>query len=236
MKKFVLTLFLSLLFAGQAVAQKQLVIEHDYSHFRDILSNDFFDIVLIQSPFCSVKIITDVTMEDYVQAYVKDDSIILHLDTKGMPSDVKKAFFSAWNGKPRITAEISAPVIRKVVLDGNSSLCSFKEYNSTEVMEFHLSKTASIPNLTFKAKSVLLSLSNKSEAVLNIEADSVVIDAVNNSTAELQVKSDRLSVNAAGFCKVEIWGTAQRMKLETEGRSKILFNDDYDGTGTGQSL
>ncbi|MGN1046849.1 MAG: hypothetical protein ACI4QG_07095 [Candidatus Cryptobacteroides sp.] len=82
MKKFLLTAFLSVLCFCSAFAQKQLVIEHKYSSFSDIYANDYFDITLIPSSSYSVKLITDTSMEDYVQAYVKDDAMVLHLDIK----------------------------------------------------------------------------------------------------------------------------------------------------------
>ena len=125
MKRFFLTALLVVLcFSNNAFAQKQLIIEHNYSSFSDIYANDFFDITIVPSSSYSVKLITDTSMEDFVQAYVKDDAIVLHLDTKGMPKEVRKAFFDAWNGKPRITAEVQMPFVRKVTLDGDSSICS----------------------------------------------------------------------------------------------------------------
>ncbi|MGN0189582.1 MAG: hypothetical protein ACI395_08720, partial [Candidatus Cryptobacteroides sp.] len=98
------------------------------------------------------------------------------------------------------------------------------------------SKTASVPGLSLRSKSFLLSLSNKASAVMTVEASSIETDADNNASAELRVVSDRISVFAGGFANCEIYGTAKKILFQTEGRSKILFNDGYDGTGSGQSL
>lgn len=237
MKRFFLTALLAFLcFCNNAFAQKQLIIEHDYSSFSDIYANDFFDITLVPSSSSSVRLITDTSMEDYVQAYVKDDAIVLHLDTKGMPKDVRKAFFDAWNGKPRITAEIRMPFVRRVTLDGNSSICSLEEIITSGNVEFLLSKSASIPAMSLKSKSFLLSLSNKASAVMTVNAPSIEADADNNASAQLNVVANRLSVFAGGFANCEIVGKAEKILFQTEGRSKISFNDNYDGTGSGQSL
>lgn len=236
MKKFLLTAFLSVLCFCSAFAQKQLVIEHKYSSFSDIYANDYFDITLIPSSSYSVKLITDTSMEDYVQAYVKDDAMVLHLDIKGMPKDVRKEFFDAWNGKPRITAEVRMPFVRKVTLEGNSSICSFEEIITSGNVEFILSRDSSVPSLSLKSKSFLLSLANKATAVMTVEAASIEADVDNNASAELTLVSNRLSVFAGGFAKCELYGTAKNILFQTEGRSKILFNDGYDGTGSGQSL
>lgn len=237
MKRLFLTALLAVLcFCNNAFAQKQLIIEHNYSSFSDIYANDFFDITIVPSSSYSVKLITDTSMEDFVQAYVKDDAIVLHLDTKGMPKEVRKAFFDAWNGKPRITAEVQMPFVRKVTLDGDSSICSVDEIVTSGNVEFFLTRTASIPNLSLRSRSFLLSLSNKATAVVTVDASSIEADVDNNSSVELTVVSNRLSVFAGGFANCEIYGTAKQVLLQTEGRSKISFNDNYDGTGSGQSL
>ena len=71
---------------------------------------------------------------------------------------------------------------------------------------------------------------------MTVNAPSIEADADNNASAQLNVVANRLSVFAGGFANCEIVGKAEKILFQTEGRSKISFNDNYDGTGSGQSL
>ena len=151
--------------------------------------------------------------------------LVLEVDEKGMPSDVKKEFKAKNNAAPAVKAVIFAPKFNFLVLGGNSSVTS-EHTIDTDMFSITASKSAVVSRLGIKAEKILVNISNKAKVYANCEASSsLTVNAEHNSLADLKIKTGTLDVSSCNFAVVKLVGDADGIRMSSEGNSKIEYNN-----------
>jgi len=224
MKHFLLTLALAVVSSFTLSAQKQVVINHDYIGFSGIAVSDNFEVSIVSSDSHSVRINAASSIEDYVQAYVKDYVLYLNIDEKSMPSELKKEFKAKNSIISTVNAEISMSSLASLTVNGNSAISS-SDVLKTKKFRMKLSKSASVKSLNVVASaSARLDVSGKSQTVMTLSASSIEIDASNNAKADIELKADKLEVSASSSAKIEVFGKAGSVSISSEGNAKVGYN------------
>ncbi len=206
-------------------AQKQVIIEHDYSGFDAVTADNYFEIAVLESDEYSVKITAISSIEDYILAYVKDGVLNLSVDEKGMPGDVRKEFKAKSSALGLPKAEVYMPKLKKLTINGNATYNS-EEAVETDTLTLSLTKEAIIKNLSVKADVVNVDMSQKAQAYMTLDAAEATVKALQNSRGELKLDVDKLDASTGSYAVLELYGYAGKISLATEGNSKITFEED----------
>lgn len=204
--------------------QKQVVINHDYMGFSGIEANDNFEINILYSDSHSIKVTANSSIEEYVQAYVKDGVLYMNIDERAMPSELKKEFKAKNSVISKVKADISMVALKSLTING-SSVVNITDTLSVDKLSVKLAKTALVKSMNVKAKSsVLVDVSGKSQAYMYLSAPAMTVSATNSAKSELKIDAGRLTVSASSFAKVELWGKSESVSLNAEGNAKVEFN------------
>lgn len=224
MKRLILFIAAGLVSGFTMQAQKQVTINHDYQGFTGIEATDGFEIAITGSDIHSVKMTAAASIEEYIQAYVKDGILYLNIDEKSMPSELKKTFKAKNSAISTVRAEVSMSTLKSLSVNGNSVVES-ADTLSMDKLGVKLSRTASVRKFAAKASSsAVIDLSGKAQAYMAIETPALEVDATNNTSAEMIANTGRLTVYANSYAKVEVFGKADSVYLFSEGNAKLEFN------------
>lgn len=223
MKRF-LTLILALSVSICVFAQKQVVVTNEYSSFSGIYATDNFEISFVKSDSYSVRILTDALIQDFVQAYVKDNILVLDIDLKAITADIKKELKT----KPellKVKAEISAAALESLTINGNSIVDS-EAGISSDTFRLNLSKNAIIKKLDIDADKVGIELYNKTQARISCRTKtSINLYATNSAIADIKIKTGKIDAEANSFAKIELLGEADSVIIKSNGNSSIEYQN-----------
>ncbi|MCM1502860.1 MAG: DUF2807 domain-containing protein [Bacteroidales bacterium] len=224
MKRIFIIFTLALASAAMSAQQKQVVINHDYMGFSGIEANDNFEINVVCSDSHSIKVTANSSIEEYVQAYVKNGVLYLNIDEKAMPSELKKEFKAKNSVISTVKAEVSMLMLKSLTING-TSVVNVADTLAMDKLYVKLSKTALVKNLNVNASvSAVIDVAGKSQAFMAVKAPALEIVATNSAKADLNVEAERLTVSAGSFAKVELFGKASRISLTNEGNAKVEYN------------
>lgn len=225
MKRFSAIIVLAFAFASVLSAQqKQVVINHDYMGFSGIAANDHFEIDIVSSDTHAIKITASSSIEEYVQAYVKNGALHLNIDEKSMPPELKKEFKAKNSVISKVRAEISMLSLKSLSLSGNS-VVEVSDTLTVDKLNVTLSKSGLVKKLNVVAKSsVLVNLAGKSRAYMTVASPALEICAANGSKTDMNIETKKLTVSAASSAAVELYGKAEKISINTEGTSKVEFS------------
>ncbi|MCD8313279.1 MAG: DUF2807 domain-containing protein [Bacteroidales bacterium] len=231
MKKIILSGVLVLM-GLSLFAQSQVSVEHEYGAFDSITLTDYVNATIVPSDSYLVRITCDERLEDYIIAYVKEGVLDISIDTKAMPSEVKKAF-RAGTGTGKLKegetaievpqVEICLPKFRTLSVNGSSTVKSDSTLVSDKV-SITLKKTASISALSLDTDSLYLEMSQKSQADITADVGAFNVQATNSVSLEMRLKkSEEVKVNAGSFANVEIYGEAEFLSITCDSNAHVKF-------------
>lgn len=240
-RSFFISLFLLFASAFCMSAQSQVEQNHDYEGFESVDVSEHFIVRLIGSDKYAVRIKADERLAEHVQSYVKDDVLYVTLDKKSFSSELKKEL----KGKALLTAaleaEIYAPTINSIVLNGKTSLV---QSDTIRIEDFSLvmNDNARVEKLNLRcltadiamgrnsyanigahiSETLTLNTSNSAEAILNqTGGKALVIDAAGSSQVRATVNVPELEIAVASNADLICIGRTDELNLKAAGSSVV---------------
>lgn len=215
--------------AGAVSSAQTKEISHDFSSFDAIDVDYDFNVNIVKSRGdYSVNIVVDDILMEYVQTYVKSHTLYITLDTKSLPSDIKKLYKGRKSADPVLNATVYAPAeISSIKLAGASELIVPEEIECKE-FDVEISENAKITKLEVDAASFTFASSNKASADIVVYADEITLKTDGNSKLEIEQDSQKLVVEAAGNSEMTIEGEALDTQLKASLSSNVVLSGKTD--------
>ena len=210
---------------GAAASAQTLERVNEYAELTGINVMDGpFEVSLVPSAKCSVKLITDAAIAEFVTTTLRDKTVYISYDSKSVPKDVKKLYKGRKNPDPVLQVIIYAPEIQELTL---SDKCTFTAAEQIIASRFDLNlvENASVKSLRLKADNVGLSLKKKSSAEIElIVPGSLTVSTEGSSNVRVNGVFGDVAVLSAGSSTVSIEGDCEELNVKSEGSSQVNVN------------
>lgn len=241
MKKVLISCVVALLASLSVSAQTFVEQNHTYSVFNSVDISDNFTVRLIGSDKFAVKIKADERIAPFIVSYIVNESLHISIDRKSIPKEMKKEFRGKAFQNIVLSADIYAPRINSIVLNGKSTLVQ-EDTLRVDSFSLMLNDEAKIDNLMLKCQTADISLSNSStlnlhaavagnmyvtlansaEAIIEQKSGTgLVVNASGYSTARTVVDVPKLEVAVSSSAEIVCVGAADEMKISAAGTSSV---------------
>lgn len=211
----------ALAFAASASAQT-LERVNEYAELTGVNVMDGpFDVTLVHADKCSIKLITDAVISEFVSTTMREKTVYISYDSKNVPKEVKKVYKGRKNPDPVLQVIIYAPEIQELTL---ADKCTFSAPDQVIASRFdlNLGDNASVKSLRLKADNVGLSLKKKSSAVLDLVVPgSLTVSTEGNANVRVSGVYGSVSLMSAGSSTISLEGDCEELNTKSEGSSQI---------------
>lgn len=213
MKRILLTCIIALISVFSVSAQSQVEQNFSYDTFSSVDVSEHFTVRLIASDHYSVKIKADERIAPYVLAYVMEGRLNIMLDKKSFTPELKKYMRGKELAATALEAEIFAPTINSLTLNGKASLVQ-SDTIRIETFKLAMNENARVEKLNLKCAAAEIEMTKSAYANVNVWAsDRLSLKTDNN--AELivnQTGGNEVLINAGGNSQVR--STTEVAKLD----------------------
>lgn|SRR5574344_17049 len=227
---------IAIIFVGAPLNAQTKVINHDFSVFTGIDVQDDFEVSISNSDSYSIRLTVSEALADHIQTYVKSQTLYISLDTKSIPSDVKKMFKGKNAIKPVLKAVVFMPTVNMIKMADNSSMNSTTPFETANSFVLNMSGKSMISNLNIKANTADITLSKGSNADISVTADNISASTFGSSNLKLAKEGKVLTLNPANSSTMSVSGTNSKVGIKTAGSSKVTISgstEDLDVSGSG---
>lgn len=197
-----------------------------YSSFNAISIHNSFEVTLVSKGEYSVYLDVDGRVADYCRAYLQGGTLVIEMDEKGMPKELKSSLkktpalsFQAEISIPSLSAVQNINLFDAAVLKGNGS---FDFSNNVTVTT---DGTSSVKSFDVHSPGITFKTSRKSNVYAKLDVTNVDLNSGNNSFVILDVKNAKsVSVDAGAMSQVSISGTSSDMVVKSSSSAKVNVN------------
>lgn len=232
MKKLLLIISL-VTAAGLSAYADTIQKEESYSSFNAISIHDSFNVTLTRGSSYSVRALIDTRVTDYCRIYLQGRTLVMELDEKGMPRDLKNGLRKKDSAPLALSAEIVIPEtagITAIDLDGSAVLAGNGKFNFPQTIAISTDDNSSVKSFEIKASKVVLKTSKKSNIQANVLAPEVEVLCNNNSFACLNVTggsnvaNNTVNIESNSSSQVTLTGSSATTTVKASGSSKVNLN------------
>ena len=229
---------IALIIAGSPMNAQTKVVSHDFSVFTGIDVQDDFEVSISNSDNYSIRLTVSEALADHIQTYVKAQTLYISLDTKSIPSDVKKMFKGKNAEKPVLKAVIFMPTINKINMSDNSSINSTTPFETATSFSLNMSGKTMISNLNIKANTADITMSKSANADITVSADNITASTSGSSNLKLAKSGKELTLDPSGSSTINVSGNNSKVVVKTSGSSKVNISGsttdlNVSGSGSG---
>lgn len=186
MKTGFLSFLVMLVLSVSAYAQQTVVQTKTLDSFSHVNISEKFSFKLKSGSTCSVKIVSDERIAEYVRPVVKNGVFTVYLDEKKYPSELKKELKAKDAPQPVLELEIYAPSIKSLTMKDKAVLWDTDEIKSDN-FKLDISGNAQIISMNVSSQSADFTFSNSVKADIEVAASSKLTVSVGNS-ADVTIK------------------------------------------------
>ena len=168
--------------------------------FTGIDVSDNFIVTVSRGTSFSVTLNVDDALDDYVTCHVRNQVLILALDEKKVPKDIK-ANYKGKNGfSPVLNAYVTVPdYIQSVTVSGKATFSDFGDVLGGVSVNVSVSDQGTIKHMAIaNSQTVSIKTENRSNAVISVEAESVILDQGGSSVVDLTQTSTTCEISVLG--------------------------------------
>jgi len=201
-------------------------IKHDFTSFDKIeIDNDFRVNIVNSKDQYSVDVTIDALLQDYLQTYVRDNTLHVGIDTKAITSQIKKALKEHGQNEMKLTVHMPAGFSSLKMTGGifDSPVCF--ECNDVNI---ELSNSAQIKSLTLDADNVTVKAEDKSYAHLELFSEEVSVIASGSAGVDLKYDCQKLNINLAGNATAQMDGHSLETEVIANAFSKLTLKGGTD--------
>lgn len=198
--------------------------------FSSLSVSDDFVVIVQHGETCSLRLAVEKAYQDYVQAFVKDNTLSIGLDERKVPSDVKKRYSGKDVAAPVFRAYVTVPsVLGSVSLSDKASIQEFSaDAVSPSSVKFLFSDNTSAVIPAIKSDQVEISIDKKAHAEMNVTASKVAVYGSGSADLALTQTVSLSEINLSATCSLTTSGSASTMTVNAKGAGKAVMN----GTAT----
>lgn len=228
-----------LIIAGSPLNAQTKVVSHDFSAFTGIDVKDNFEVSISNSDSYSIRLTVSEALADYILTYVKSQTLYISLDTKSIPSDVKKMFKGKNAIKPVLKAVIFMPTINNINMSDNSLINSTTPFETATSFSLNMFGKTMISNLNIKANTADITMSKNSNANITVSADNITANTSGSANLKLTKIGNELTLNSSGSSIINVSGNNSKVMVNTSGPSKVNISGlatDLSVSGSGSGI
>lgn len=204
-------------------------IERDFSAFDVIIASSNFSITMNQDENYGVKLTVDDALQDYVQCYVRGNTLYLDLNEKSLPKEVRKLYRGKSAPDPVLNAVVYLPVLSALSLTDEATFTALDPIESDH-FEVTLSGSAVARNLSVDAATVTIVCDKRSNLDLDVICDELNLKASGNAKVNLDLDTKKLIADNSGSASLILNGDADDVEIIAANSSALTLG------GTGFSL
>lgn len=229
MKRLIVKVFAVVcLIAASAYANPADAKQRDLTpgSFTGIEVNDNFIVTLSRGKSFSVTLNVDDALDDYVTCHVRNQVLILALDEKKIPKDIK-ANYKGRNGfSPVLNAYVTVPdYIQNVTVADKASFSDFGEVVGGVNVAVKVSDQASIKHMVIKeSQNVTITAENRSSAVITVEAGALTLEQGGSASVDLTQTTTDCAFNVSGSGDLVVRGDCGNLQFVAKGGVKTILN------------
>lgn len=223
MKKIFLSIVALCAFTAASIAETIEKREH-FSSFSSIEIRDSFEATVQPGTSYEVVLNVDKRVSDYCRMYVQGTNLIIELDEKSYPKELKSQLKKKDSAPLILLANISMPVsagLSSIKLTDASILASVTDFNLPQQLEIVTEGTAKVKSFDVKAPEVTISSTKKSSVQANVNASEVNVSAKQNANVALTVNGSKTNVSTENSAIVNLDGTSSSAEFKTSGSSRL---------------
>ncbi len=222
-------------------AQEKKMLEKEIRHtaFSKIEAKEEFEIEFVKSDTYYVKWELESRLNEYVNVYVKDNTLYTDITRKGLFL-LHKIHKATDSKRPVIKLKIYCPTISQMTLEDNIYISEESDEITADNVTIkaedkvnieHLKLKSDIVNLDFEdnvkanivvnSKKCVIKADDKVALKLNIKSPSVNINLLDNSHIELNTESENLELTSKSSAKATLKGNTRVLKVEAKASSEV---------------
>ena len=243
MKKLIVSLLcISLLVPGTGVAAATRQYSRHLSPFKSVEVSGQFVVSLVRGSDYRALLSVEEAYIDYVTCEVKGSSLIISLEERKVPSEVKRQFRGKGTPDPVFSAVVYVPdLLQGVTLSDKAVLQDTEDLFDKSRVTFDLSDNSVVKPLKISSLSFNLKAQNKASAEFDVTCTDCSVQASNsaqlriveqqseNSEYTLQGTSkvvsfcttDKLSIHTKSNCYMSVTGSGSRAEFDINGTSEV---------------
>lgn len=205
------------LFAGAQTRERV----HEVSAFTSIDVRSAFEVTVAKGAY-GVKLTVDTVLSDYVNVYVKGNTLYVSYDEKAVPKEVKKMYRGRNAPKAVLRAIIYTPVLEGIYMDDEASLTGADTFEGAN-FTMELAGKANVKALSLHTSSAKFLLKKNADAVVSIDCESEInVTTENGSHLRLESRSRELNLSSSGSSQINSSSdVVSSFMVNTDGTSQI---------------
>lgn len=190
----------------------------------DVKAN--FIVTLSRGNTYSVTLNVDDALDDYVTCHVRNQVLILDLDEKKIPKEIK-ANYKGKNGfSPVLNAYVTVPdYVQNITVSDKASFSDFGEVVGGMNVSVKVSDQAAIKHMVIKdSQNVTVNVENRSSAVITVDADNLSLVQAGSSEVDLTQTTTSCDLSVSGSGNLVVRGDCGDLKFASKGSVKSILN------------
>lgn len=216
-------------FAAVAASAQVKQYNYDLAAFDSVnISNDF-EATITPGDMNSLVLTVDEPLRDYVSINVKGGQLNVSLDTKNIPSDVKKLYKGKDAPKPTYKVDITmSSALSALNLKNKAVLADAPGIPTQPIFSVNVADNAQIKSLAAESETVKLNAAGKGSVKMDVRCENLTIDAAGNSSADISATAKKAVVAISGSSNLVFDGIALDLDYTIKGTAKAVLNGTSD--------
>lgn len=213
------------IFAFSSVSFAETVNKSEqFSTFSSIEVHDGFEVSIQSGMSYDVQLTVDKRVADYCRMYVQGSTLVMELDEKSYPKELKKQLRQKDAAPLILVANISMPVtsgLQSINLKDKAILASVTDFNLPRQLELITEDNSSIKSFDVKAPKVIITSSKKSSVVANVNASELDVNAKNNAVVNVTMNGATFDSVSENSSQLTVNGTVSDANIRTANQASV---------------
>lgn len=192
-----------------------------------------FKVLLQHGATPKVELNVDARVADYCRAYIQGSNVVIELDTKNYPKELKNQLRQK-NSEPLILeATVSIPAdgqFNSISLKSNASLVSTSTLRFQQKLSIDTEDNSVLKLMNVSATSIKVKAENKSNVEFTATASNINVSAENNAVLNLKLSGKNAEIESSGSSTLTVDARVDNITVKPAGQSK------YNLTGSSSTM
>lgn len=200
--------------------------KEQFSSFASIEIHNNFEVTIQPGTSYEVVLTVDKRVSDYCRMYVQGTTLVIELDEKSYPKELKGQLKKKDSAPLILVANVAMPVtsgLQSIKMLDSSILASVNDFNLPQQLEIVTEGNANVKSFDVKAPKVTISSKKNSKVQANVNASEINITTKQNSSVSVTLNGSKTNVASEGNSQVALSGTAASADFKTSGNSQLAI-------------
>lgn len=192
-----------------------------------------FKVVLQHGASPKVELNVDARVADYCRAYLQGSNVVIELDTKNYPKELKNQLRQKNAEALVLEATVSVPAdgqFNSISLKSNANLVATSTLRLQQKLSIDTRDNSVVKLMNVSATSIKVKAENKSTVELTATASNINVSAENNAVLNLKLSGKNAEIESSGSSTLTVDARVDNMTVKPAGQSK------YTLTGSSEKM